>query len=87
MNEKINSLLASLRKSILGAETPSKLLLTSLISNGHVLIQGAPGLGKTSLAKKLAEVIDCSFGRIQFTPDLLPSDILGYSIYNQKDHS
>ena len=59
------------------------MLVTALLANGHVLIQGAPGIGKTSLAQTLAHSIDGTFSRIQFTPDLLPSDILGYSIYNQ----
>ncbi len=59
------------------------MLLTALLANGHVLIQGAPGIGKTSLAQTLAQSIDGTFSRIQFTPDLLPSDIVGYSIYNQ----
>ncbi len=59
------------------------MLVTALLANGHVLIQGAPGIGKTSLAQTLAHSIAGTFSRIQFTPDLLPSDILGYSIYNQ----
>ena len=69
--------------TVLGAEVPAQLLLVALLSNGHVLIQGAPGVGKTSLAKTLAGSIDGTFSRIQFTPDLLPADILGYSIYHQ----
>lgn len=59
------------------------MLLTALLANGHVLIQGPPGIGKTSIAQTLASSIAGTFSRIQFTPDLLPSDILGYSIYNQ----
>ena len=69
--------------TVLGAEVPAQLLLVALLSNGHVLIQGAPGVGKTTLAKTLASCIDGTFSRIQFTPDLLPADILGYSIYHQ----
>ncbi len=57
-------------------------VLIALISNGHVLIEGVPGLAKTLLVKTLAEVLDCSFQRIQFTPDLLPADIVGTLIYN-----
>ncbi len=68
---------------VLGAEEPAQLLLVALLSNGHVLIQGAPGVGKTTLAQTLASCIDGTFSRIQFTPDLLPADILGYSIYHQ----
>ncbi|MEZ6187278.1 MAG: MoxR family ATPase [Planctomycetota bacterium] len=58
-------------------------LLTALLAGGHVLIEDAPGVGKTTLAKALARSINCDFHRIQFTPDLLPSDILGVSIYDQ----
>lgn len=69
--------------TVLGAEDPAQLLLVALLSNGHVLIQGPPGVGKTTLAQTLASCIDGTFSRIQFTPDLLPADILGYSIYHQ----
>ncbi len=69
--------------TVLGAEEPAQLLLVALLANGHVLIQGAPGVGKTTLAHTLASCIDGTFSRIQFTPDLLPADILGYSIYHQ----
>lgn len=69
--------------TVLGAEDPAQLLLVALLSNGHVLIQGPPGVGKTTLAQTLAGCIDGTFSRIQFTPDLLPADILGYSIYHQ----
>jgi MoxR-like ATPase len=54
-----------------------------LLSDGHMLIQGAPGIGKTTLAETLAGSIDGDFSRVQFTPDLLSSDLLGYSIYHQ----
>lgn len=59
-------------------------LLTCLLSSGHILIEGVPGLAKTLIAKTIASVIDCDFSRIQFTPDLLPADILGTMVYNQK---
>ena len=72
-----------LQSQVLGSEDASRLLVTALLAGGHVLIQGAPGIGKTSLAKVLAQSISGKFSRIQFTPDLLPSDILGYSIYDQ----
>jgi MoxR-like ATPase len=64
-----------------------KLALVCLLSEGHLLIEDVPGVGKTTLAHSLARVFDCTFRRIQFTSDLLPSDILGVSIYNQSDHS
>ena len=70
--------------TVLGADEPARLLLVALLSNGHVLIQGAPGVGKTTLAQTLAGCIDGTFSRVQFTPDLLPADILGYSMYRQE---
>jgi MoxR-like ATPase len=61
------------------------LALLCLVSQGHLLIEDVPGVGKTSLAKALARSIDCSFGRIQFTPDLLPSDVVGVTVWNRSD--
>jgi MoxR-like ATPase len=83
VREHLEQLFDRLNQNVLGAERASQLLLTALLANGHVLIQGAPGIGKTSLASTLAKSISGTFSRIQFTPDLLPSDILGYSMYNQ----
>jgi len=73
---------ANIRRVIVGKEEIIDLLLVSLISSGHVLLEDVPGMGKTLLAKCLAKSLDCDFKRIQFTPDLLPSDISGinYSI-------
>jgi MoxR-like ATPase len=82
-HEKLDALQQLLTARVLGTDDASFFLLTALLANGHVLIQGAPGIGKTTLAKTLADAIDCEFSRIQFTPDLLPSDILGYSMYRQ----
>ncbi|HEX5791593.1 MAG TPA: AAA family ATPase, partial [Luteolibacter sp.] len=67
--------------TVLGAEEPAHLLLTALLAKGHALIEGPPGIGKTSMAHALATGIGGSFKRIQFTPDLMPSDILGYNLY------
>lgn len=61
-----------------------ELVVTSLITGGHVLIEDMPGTGKTMLCKALAKSVDANFGRVQFTPDLLPSDITGLNVYNQK---
>lgn len=70
-----------LTATVLGAEDAATLLLTALLARGHVLIEGAPGIGKTTLAHTLASSIGGEFKRIQFTPDLLPADLLGYSLY------
>ena len=69
---------------IVGKQAPVELLLVALLTQGHVLLEDVPGLGKTTLAKALARSIGTSFNRIQFTPDLLPSDVTGVSIFNQK---
>lgn len=68
---------------MLGSDQAADLLLTALLAKGHALIEGAPGVGKTSLAQTLANGIGGKFKRIQFTPDLLPADILGYHLYKQ----
>jgi len=69
---------------IVGKADATELLLVALLIEGHVLLEDVPGIGKTTLAKALARSLDCSFGRIQFTPDLLPSDVTGINYYNQK---
>ncbi|WAH98381.1 AAA family ATPase [Arthrobacter sp. MMS18-M83] len=79
-SEKI---LAAINKVIDGKAEAAKLALTVLLAQGHLLVEDVPGVGKTLLAKTLARTIDCKVSRIQFTPDLLPSDVTGVSIYNQ----
>jgi MoxR-like ATPase len=74
-------LLRHLSETVIGSEEASRLLLTALLGNGHVLIEGAPGIGKTMLAHTLASSMGGIFKRVQFTPDLLPSDLLGYNLY------
>ncbi len=72
----------SLRRVIRGKDDVLRLALVSIFAKGHLLIEGVPGVGKTTLGQALARAIDCSFQRIQFTSDMLPSDVLGISIYS-----
>ena len=75
----------NISKVIVGRDDTIDLVLTALICNGHILLEDVPGTGKTMLSKSLAASFDCAFKRIQFTPDLLPSDISGINVYNQKE--
>ncbi len=74
----------NIERVIQGKRSPIEQVLTCLIAEGHVLIEDVPGVGKTLLAKSLARSIDCEFNRIQFTPDLLPSDVTGVSIWDRQ---
>ena len=85
MNEQIQSILHSYEKVIFGQSQNLKLLLVALLSGGHVLLEGVPGTGKTKMVHTLAKLISGDFKRIQFTPDLLPSDIAGSVIFNMKE--
>ena len=76
---------ANIAKVIVGKDDVVELLLTAILANGHVLLEDVPGTGKTLMAKSLARSLDAGFARIQFTPDLLPSDVTGMSIYNAKE--
>ena len=78
---KINSIKDNIGRVIIGKDETIKLVLTAFIAGGHVLLEDAPGTGKTVLAKSLARSVDVSYNRIQFTPDLLPSDITGLNVY------
>jgi len=73
---------ASLRKVIRGKDDVVRLALVSIFARGHLLIEGVPGVGKTTLGQALARALDCSFQRVQFTADMLPSDVLGISVYS-----
>ncbi len=83
LTDKINSLKASISEVIVGQEKPIELLLTAIIADGHVLLEGVPGVAKTLLAKLTSKLIGADYGRIQFTPDLMPSDVLGTEVYEQ----
>lgn len=84
IRDTAQALRTNVGKVIVGKDAMVELLLVALLSDGHVLIDDVPGTGKTTLAKALARSLDLSFARIQFTPDLLPSDVTGISFYNQK---
>jgi MoxR-like ATPase len=82
--EEIASIIENSARVIVGKKRVLELMTVALLAEGHVLLEDVPGLGKTVMAKALAKSIGGSFKRIQFTPDLLPSDVTGFSIYNQK---
>jgi MoxR-like ATPase len=76
-------LINNLEKVIVGKRQPIELIVVGLLCHGHILIEDVPGVGKTVLARSLAKSLGCSFNRLQFTPDMLPSDVTGVSIYEQ----
>lgn len=84
-NEKIERVLENINKVMIGKEEEAMLSLVALLAQGHVLLEDVPGVGKTMLVRTLAKSLDCDFRRIQFTPDLLPADVTGVSIYNPKE--
>jgi len=79
-----SKLIKNLEKVIIGKRESVELIIVGLLCQGHVLIEDVPGVGKTVLARSLAKSLGCSFNRLQFTPDMLPSDVTGVSIYDQK---
>ncbi|MCA4777172.1 MoxR family ATPase [Empedobacter stercoris] len=85
-SESIARLTTEINKTIIGQEKMIESLLIGLLGNGHVLLEGVPGLAKTLAIKTLSEAVDGSFSRIQFTPDLLPADVVGTLIYNVKEN-
>ena len=84
---QINDLRIQLNRALVGKEDVIELVIACLIAKGHLLFDDLPGLGKTTLAKALAQTIGGSFSRIQCTPDLLPSDVTGFNIFDQKNHT
>lgn len=81
LHRVVSALEKNICQAILGKSEPIRLALVTLLAEGHLLIEDAPGVGKTSLAKAIAKSLDCEFKRLQFTPDMLPSDILGSSVF------
>jgi MoxR-like ATPase len=84
LNASVKKIREEIGKIIVGQETMIDLLITAILADGHVLIEGVPGVAKTLTAKLLSKVISVNFSRIQFTPDLMPSDVVGTSIFNIK---
>lgn len=84
LTEKLNQLRAQLNASLVGKSDVIEMVIACIFSNGHLLFDDLPGLGKTTLSKALAQSVGAKFARAQCTPDLLPSDITGFNVYNQK---
>jgi MoxR-like ATPase len=82
--DSINNIIDNIEKVLIGKRDIIQLSITALLAGGHLLLEDVPGVGKTTLANAIAKTIDCGFTRIQFTPDTLPSDITGVSIYNNQ---
>lgn len=84
IQETANRIVENVERVIIGKRQPVQLTVLGLLSQGHILIEDVPGVGKTVLAKSIAKSVGCKFKRIQFTPDMLPSDVTGISVFNQK---
>jgi MoxR-like ATPase len=80
----LRAIVANVERVIVGKREAAELLLLTLLCEGHALIEDVPGVGKTSMVSAMARSVDCSFRRIQFTPDILPSDITGFSLFDQR---
>src|ERR1700712_5738802 len=85
LNEALDRIRAEVRKVIVGQQQLVDLLLIGILCDGHILIEGVPGVAKTLAAKLMARIIDIKFSRLQFTPDLMPSDVIGTAVFNPKD--
>src|SRR5438093_2035939 len=83
--ERCEQIIAEVERAVVGKREPLELVLLGFLADGHVLIEDFPGLAKTLIARSFAQVCDMEFARIQFTPDLMPSDVTGSSIYNQRE--
>lgn len=85
LNEAVNNIRSEIKKIIVGQDEMVKLILAAILADGHVLIEGVPGVAKTLTAKLVARSINAGFSRIQFTPDLMPSDVLGTPVFNPRE--
>jgi MoxR-like ATPase len=84
LNQAVEQIKQNIHQVVVGQQEALDLLITGILADGHILIEGVPGVAKTLMAKLLAQSISAKFSRIQFTPDLMPSDVLGTSVFNQK---
>lgn len=87
LNQAVMSIRNEIKKIIVGQDEMVRLIITALLADGHVLIEGVPGVAKTLTAKLVAKSVDAGFSRIQFTPDLMPSDVLGTPVFNPREAS
>src|ERR1700733_14828087 len=87
LQESVQQLKAEIGKVIVGQETMIELLLAGILADGHILIEGVPGVAKTLTAKLLSRAVSVGFSRIQFTPDLMPSDVIGTSVFNPRENN
>src|ERR1041384_8197137 len=87
LNQAVISIRTEIRKSIVCQDEMIKLIIAALLADGHVLIEGVPGVAKTLTAKLVARSVDTGFSRIQFTPDLMPSDVIGTPVFNPREAS
>ena len=87
LNNKLNEIRAEMAKVIVGQQQVVDLLLIGLLCDGHLLLEGVPGVAKTLAAKLMAKMVDTGFSRLQFTPDLMPGDVIGTSVFNPKEGS
>ena len=84
VDHQLENVYRELSKVVIGRQTEFKLFFTALLANGHVLLEDLPGMGKTTMVRAFSKVLNCSFARVQCTPDLLPADVIGMSIFNPK---
>src|SRR4051812_42909799 len=85
LNEALNGIRNEISKVIVGQHQLVELMLIGLLCDGHILIEGVPGVAKTLAAKLMARIIDVKFSRLQFTPDMMPSDVIGTSVFNPRE--